>query len=213
MGWILGYKGMYWWPCGVINHAEQHIQSTECLGYGFIVIVWDSAFDFLRWVGGLAKKGFLDTYGMDIQFHTSLSVALWGYRPCWTTYPKMEGWVSRHHDEQWPGGDFHCCGMKDCMKWRAREFDMARFRRGMGVFVQNKLWLQCILALKQVGKRFGECIWYMDNVMDDILWIFGWKKRVRWVWKKKRAIRPVTQSILRLCPSRVINWTWCTWFV
>ena len=68
--------------CGVIDHAEQHIQNTECLGYGFVVIVWVGAFDFLRWVGGLAKKGFLDTYGMDIKFRTSLSVALWGYRPC-----------------------------------------------------------------------------------------------------------------------------------
>ena len=33
-----------------------------------MVIVWVSAFDFLRWVAGLAKKGFWDTYGMDIQF-------------------------------------------------------------------------------------------------------------------------------------------------
>ena len=66
----------------VIDHAEQHIQSTECLGNGFVVIVWVSAFDFLRWVAGLAKKGFWDTYGMDIRFHTSLSVALWGYRQC-----------------------------------------------------------------------------------------------------------------------------------
>ena len=41
-----------------------------------MVIVWVSAFDFLRRVGGLAKKGFWDTYGMDIQFHTSLLVAL-----------------------------------------------------------------------------------------------------------------------------------------
>ena len=67
---------------GVIDHAEQHIQSTECLGYGFVVIVWVSAFDTLRWVAGLAKKGFLDTYGMDIRFYTSLLVALWGYLPC-----------------------------------------------------------------------------------------------------------------------------------
>ena len=57
-----------WWLCGVIDHAEQHILSTACLGYGFVVIVWVSAFDTLRWVAGLAKKGFLDTYGMDIQF-------------------------------------------------------------------------------------------------------------------------------------------------
>ena len=151
--------------------------------------------------------------GRELGVQGSTLVNLCGYRPCWTTYPKMEGWVSRHHDEQWPGGDFHCCGMKDCMKWRAREFDMARFRRGMGVFVQNKLWLQCILTFKRVWKRFGARIWYMDNVMDDILWIFGWKKRVRWEWKKKRAIRPVTQSILRLCPSSVYHWTCRTWFV
>ena len=52
----------------VIDHVEQHIQSTECLGNGFVDIVWVSAFDFLRWVAGLAKKGFWDTYGMDIQF-------------------------------------------------------------------------------------------------------------------------------------------------
>ena len=59
MGWILGYKGKCWWLCGVIDHAEQHILSTECLGYGFVVIVWVSAFDILRWVGGLAKNGVL----------------------------------------------------------------------------------------------------------------------------------------------------------
>ena len=29
----------------VINHAEQHILSTECIGNGFVVIVWVSAFD------------------------------------------------------------------------------------------------------------------------------------------------------------------------
>ena len=185
MGWILGYKGKFWWLCGVIDHAEQHIQSTECLGYGFIVIVWVSAFDFLRLVGGLAKKGFLDTYGMDIRFDTSLSVALWGYQPCWTTYPKMGGWASRNHDEHRPGGEFHCCGKKDGMNRRARKLDMVRFRRGMAVLESNKLWLLCILTFKKVWKRFGECIWYMDNVMDDILWIFGWKKRVSGEWKKK----------------------------
>ena len=87
----------------------------------------------------------------------------------------MRGWSSWHHDEQWPGGYFHCCGMKNGMKWRARKLDMVRFRRGMGVFESNKLWLQCVLTFKKVRKRFRECIWYMDDVMDDILWIFGWK--------------------------------------
>ena len=68
---------------GVIDHAEQHIQSTECLGYGLVVIVWVSAFDFLRWVAGLAKKkGFETRMGWIFSFHTSLLVALWGYRPC-----------------------------------------------------------------------------------------------------------------------------------
>ena len=76
MGWILGCKGKCWRLCGAIDHDEQHIKSAACLGYGFMVIVWVSAFDILRWVAGLAKKGFLDTYGMDIQFYTSLSVAL-----------------------------------------------------------------------------------------------------------------------------------------
>ena len=146
--------------------------------------------------------------------YTKVSVvALWGYRPCWTTYPKMGGWVSRHHDEHRPGGEFHCCGMKDGVKWRARKLDMVRFRRGMGVLGSNKVWLLCILTFKKVWKRFGECIWYMDNVMDDILWIFGWKKRVTRKWKKKRAICPLTWSINRLCPSRVYHWTCCTWFV
>ena len=69
-----------WWLGGVIDHAEQHILSTECLGYGFVVIVWVSAFDFLRWVAGLAKTEFWDTYGMDVQFHTSLLVVIWGYQ-------------------------------------------------------------------------------------------------------------------------------------
>ena len=76
------YRGRHGWLCGVIDHDEQHILSTECLGYGLVVIVWVSAFDIVRWVAGLAKKGFLDTYGMDVQFYTSLLVALWGYRPC-----------------------------------------------------------------------------------------------------------------------------------
>ena len=62
------HKGKCWWFCGVIDHAEQHIQSTECIGNGFVVIVWVSAFDFLRWVAGLAIKRFWDTYGMGIQF-------------------------------------------------------------------------------------------------------------------------------------------------
>ena len=81
----------------------------------------------------------------------------------------MRGWASWHHDEHRPGGDFHCCGMKDGMKRRARKLDFVRFRRGMGVLGSKKVWIQCILALKQVGKMFGERIWYMDNVIDDIL--------------------------------------------
>ena len=51
------YKGSRGWLCGVIDHDEQHIQSTECLGNGFVVIVGvSSAFDILRWVAGLARK-------------------------------------------------------------------------------------------------------------------------------------------------------------
>ena len=57
MGWILGYKGKCWWLCGVIDHAEQHIQSTVCLGYGFVVIVWVSAFDFRDGLADLRKMG------------------------------------------------------------------------------------------------------------------------------------------------------------
>ena len=51
----------------------------------------------------------------------------------------MGGWASWNYDEHGPGGEFHCCGMKDGVKWRARKLDKGRFQRGMGVFVQNKL--------------------------------------------------------------------------
>ena len=79
MGWILGYTKV---SVVALWGYRQHILSTECLGYGFVVIVWVSAFNFLRLVAGLKKKGFWDTYGMDIKFYTSLLVALWGYRQC-----------------------------------------------------------------------------------------------------------------------------------
>ena len=37
MRWILGCKGKCWWLCGVIDHAEQHIQRWEGGRHGFMM--------------------------------------------------------------------------------------------------------------------------------------------------------------------------------
>ena len=37
MGWIISFIPRLWWLCGVIDHAEQHIQSGACLDHGIIM--------------------------------------------------------------------------------------------------------------------------------------------------------------------------------
>ena len=101
------------------------------------------------------KKCFLVMYTMDIGNHTFLLVALWGYRPCWTTYPKRSMSQSRDHNEQWVGRRVRRGEMRDGMGWRASEGDLDRSWRGTGVLESNKLWIWCILTIKYVWKRFG----------------------------------------------------------
>ena len=55
MGWVFSFIYHCWWPCGVINHAEQHIQRWKggCHGFmmnidlvvNFIVVEWRIAWN------------------------------------------------------------------------------------------------------------------------------------------------------------------------
>ena len=63
---ILVYKGSFGWLCGVIEYAEQHIQSREYPGHRFVVLGRGRYLKILRWVDGLVKKrGYIDIHGMD----------------------------------------------------------------------------------------------------------------------------------------------------